>query len=347
MSNYHSDLILKFQFGQLSKEQKRSIPTSTRYYWKHKCKKSCTGPPSSTSLENKRLREVCKALAYIVLHTKSTIDSVELVKKVAPGLGLNRSLRLVGISRSKYYRKRMGCPSSLIKKCYRIFPQQLSYPEIQTLSSYITKYSHWDRKAVWYRMVRDKAAFFSLSTFYTYATLLHGKAASPSSRRLKHSVGLRASKPFEWLHADVTIFKTENGAKLYIYLLVDNFSRAILGWQVSTEYSFRFVMENLETASRIFPISKANLLTDGGVENMAAPVQTLLELPQMDIAHFVAQSDVDFSNSMVEAVNKRLKYMYLYRQTLMGLEDTIRCIDLAVKDLNGKPHGALFGLSPS
>jgi transposase InsO family protein len=344
-----------FQNGLLTKDQVKSIPASTRHYWKHKRR----FPYSLENLYSKderieRYREISKALVHIVLFYQeqlsvSKIDgstASALVNRIAPALGLKRALRLAGISRSSYYRTSSSCPSSVLKKCYKTFPQQLSYPEIQVLSSYIRQYPNWDRKAVWHQMVKDGAAYFYLGTFYHYASLLHGKASYPPSRRMKHRVGIRASRPFELLHADVTVFKTSDGTKLYIYLLVDNFSRAILSWQVASEYSFKFVKENILTAAGNYPIAHATLLTDGGVENMASPMQSLLQFPALDIHHLVAQQDVDFSNSMVEAVNKRLKYMYLYRSSLYSLEDTLLCVGDAVEDLNHKPHGSLFGFTP-
>ena len=48
-------------------------------------------------------------------------------------------------------------------------------------------------------------------------------------------------------------------------------------------------------------------MTDGGSENTAISVQEFLQSPDNTIKHIIAQVDTHFSNSMVEAVNKKLK----------------------------------------
>jgi len=60
----------------------------------------------------------------------------------------------------------------------------------------------------------------------------------------------------------------------------------------------------------------------------------------------VAQKDIFFSNSMIEAVNKRMKYDFLFRNTLLDIEHTRRFLEIAVEQYNNRPHSALYGLTP-
>src|SRR5208337_3949439 len=65
------------------------------------------------------------------------------------------------------------------------------------------------------------------------------------------------------------------------------------------------------------------------------------------IKKLIASVDVFFSNSMIEAVNKILKYDYLFRSQLSCrdyLDDEVR---KAIDDYNNRPHYALKGLTPN
>ena len=46
---------------------------------------------------------------------------------------------------------------------------------------------------------------------------------------------LRAHTSKQILHMDVTIFRPSDHSRVYIYLILDNFSRAIMGWKVLLE----------------------------------------------------------------------------------------------------------------
>jgi len=62
--------------------------------------------------------------------------------------------------------------------------------------------------------------------------------------------------------------------------------------------------------------------------------------------HLVAQRDIEFSNSMIEAVNKNLKYNFLYRHHISNHEELVRYVEQSVTDYNNRPHHILHGLTP-
>ncbi|WMJ71872.1 hypothetical protein RCC89_01605 [Cytophagaceae bacterium ABcell3] len=87
-----------------------------------------------------------------------------------------------------------------------------------------------------------------------------------------------------------------------------------------------------------FNISTTTVMTDDGTENTHLNTEA---------AHIIAQKDVFFSNSMVEAVNKHLKYQYIFpKGEIESLEKLIFLLQNSIDDYNSKPHGALFGLTP-
>ena len=54
----------------------------------------------------------------------------------------------------------------------------------------------------------------------------------------------------------------------------------------------------------------------------------------------------DTAFTMVESVNKQMKYGFLFRQQLPDFEHAGRFLETAVDSYNNRPHSALFGLTP-
>jgi len=88
-----------------------------------------------------------------------------------------------------------------------------------------------------------------------------------------------------------------------------------------------------------------DLITDGGSENKGA-LENFVTMSHDHIKKLVAQTDISFSNSMIEAVNKRLKYDYLFTRDFLDFEETEKFLRFAIDEYNNKPHGSLYGLTP-
>jgi transposase InsO family protein len=222
--------------------------------------------------------------------------------------------------------------------------------EINIIKVYCSdiRFLHWPLSAVYHQIRRDAVANFTLSTFYKYINLLHLKRSDPAKRRKNHHIGIRASAPLQILHADSTVFKTADNQKNYIYLIQDNFSRAILGYRVAAECKAHYTFDNLQDVIRQYlvpaGISSCQLITDDGSEN-AGPVKELISAYPF-LTHLVAQRDIEFSNSMIEAANKQLKYRFLYHQYIPHHEALIKYIEQAILDYNNRPRDILLGLTP-
>ncbi len=138
-------------------------------------------------------------------------------------------------------------------------------------------------------------------------------------------MGIRASRPNEWRHVDVTIIRLLDGTRGYLHAVVDNFSRRVLAWTLEPRLcaeGTRHILRQATTASS--ETAKVNVMTDGGSENLVIGQDAVL----VAVAeHFVAQVDVAESNSMVEAVWRQLRHRWLYLHTLdsfVGLQTLIR-----------------------
>jgi transposase InsO family protein len=204
--------------------------------------------------------------------------------------------------------------------------------------------------SIYHQIRRDKAAFFTVSTFYKHVSLLGLKRKLARHRRKNHDIGIRAHAPLQILHADTTVFRTADNRQSYIHLVQDNFSRAILGYTVAESCKAENTFSNLDAVLQkyLIPsgIASCMLLTDDGSEN-AGPVKSLIESTRSPaITHLIAQRDIEFSNSMVEAVNKQLKYRFLYHHPIADHAALVKYLQQAVQDYNNRPHDVLNGLTP-
>jgi len=83
--------------------------------------------------------------------------------------------------------------------------------------------------------------------------------------------------------------------------VIDNFSRRILAWRVSANFSVATTVAILHEANRGATTRDElpTLVADAGVENVNAKVDGLIESGLL--RRVLAQRDVTFSNSMIEA----------------------------------------------
>lgn len=168
----------------------------------------------------------------------------------------------------------------------------------------------------------------------------------PKFKKPRPEVGLRASAPNEKWHIDITKFKII-GKEYSIYIIMDNFSRYILNWGVHPSVSGKFMRDLLQSTMSKYKPSNAKLIVDGGSENNNIYVDTLLADNPNTLTKLIAQKDISFSNSMVEAVNKILKYNYLFPFEIKSLQHLLKQLEFAIYDYNIKrPHFALKGSTP-
>ena len=145
------------------------------------------------------------------------------------------------------------------------------------------------------------------------------------------------------------MIKLTDGTRCYIQGVLDNFSRYILAWQVTTDYGGlrtaalieRAIAKAKELGIEVIP----NVIVDSGSENNNANVHQLVDAGR--IVKTIAQIEIDESNSMIEALFLRAKHRYLYLKQLTSLEVLTGHADTYFHDSNNIiPHGALNGATP-
>ena len=157
--------------------------------------------------------------------------------------------------------------------------------------------------------------------------------------------------PNEKWHADVTHFVTGDGKTSFIYLVVDNFSRYIISWRVADKVCARVRLETFKESLWKMGLGngkrkRPQIIVDGGTENNNRQVDAFVGGHSLE--KIVAMRDIEKSNSMAEAVNKTLKYDYLFHRPIQDNDHLISIMGkIVIPDYNNKrPHGALDGLTP-
>lgn len=139
-----------------------------------------------------------------------------------------------------------------------------------------------------------------------------------------------------------------DGRRHYLHLLVDNFSRCIIAHRLEVCLSGTTVRQMLSDAIERYHPSAPRLLTDGGPENCNTEVNSLTDPDGERLLRMVALRDIDFSNSMVKAVNRTIKGRYLRRREIGSTVQLAEVIESTVHDYNEvRPHHSLNGLTPA
>jgi len=287
----------------------------------------------------------------IASQKEKLVNAIEMIKDIVP---VENALKIFNISRATYHNYKIlvinKCDSSYFLQCVKQYPHQLLKTEILQIKKYmeIEDYQYWSKSSVYLLALRNKDLSFGLSTWYKYSKLL-GYTLTRHLHPKKLYGSLKSYKPNEIWCADVTILKTADEKKHYIHFLMDHFSKMILGYTVENNSSPKVIRDLLEQAylkhNNKEPIT---FVTDGGVENVNTTVQEFLITTNQDIKHLIAQKDIPFSNSKIEAFNKIIKHQFLLPQNLTNRTALETALVTDVLTYNTiRPQLSLQGNTPS
>ena len=280
---------------------------------------------------------------HLVYHHHKHI--VNIIDEFKGYFGVERLSKLFDITPKRYFtwKYMQNCVHPLKELCKQVHPNQLSFLEQTVIKNnfYKTEYENWGVSNIYYQLYQDGLVQMSLQSFRNYANKFFPKKRLPKCTKNKHKIGIRASKPFEKLHMDVTLYRLLDNTVAYIYFIVDNYSRKILSYQVSTEIKADISLKNLEiacTENNLFD-NDTELIVDGGSENKGSVNEFILS--RKNWTKLIAKKDIIFSNSMVEAVNKIMKYQYLFKRRLFNIKDLENYLPKAINDYNNRPHSTI------
>jgi putative transposase len=189
----------------------------------------------------------------------------------------------------------------------------------------------WVSASTWYRLVRR---------FGWRRPRLRVHPAKPK-------IGLRATRPDEMWHIDTTVIRLLDGTRAYLHAVIDNFSRRILAWRVAETFAPGNSVAVLLNASRAATRSDTAqvVMADAGVENVNAQVDELITAGVL--RRVLAFTELQFSNSMIEAWWRSLKHQWLFLHPLDSVTTVRRLVAFYVDEHNRVlPHSAFCGQTP-
>jgi len=134
---------------------------------------------------------------------------------------------------------------------------------------------------------------------------------------------------------------------MWSFTLIDNFSRRILSWCLNRAFDAGCSATLLIEAGKhlLAEDDQPTLLVDGGVENYNASVDAVVESGLL--RRVLAQTEVSFSNSLIEAWWRVLKHGWLFLNNLDSEAKVRSLVEFYVAEHNGRiPHAAFQGQTP-
>jgi hypothetical protein len=248
------------------------------------------------------------------------LDKARLLRAVHRSrgvLGLRRALSLLGLSLSRFHawaRLGQGCQLDDQPSCPNSTPQRLTPTEVLSMRQVATSehFRHVPTGRLALLAQRLAIVFASTSTWYRFVRERGWRR--PTVRVHPHSPveGVRAERPNEIWHIDVTVMRLLDGTRAYLNAVIDNFSRRILAWRLSDRICAGNSVSVLVYAQQALEAGAPppTLMADDGSENFNEKVDALVETGVL--RRVLAQREVVFSNSMIEAWWRQLKHNWLY-----------------------------------
>ena len=265
---------------------------------------------------------------------------------------LRALLRLLRLSPSRFHawrRRHTVCALDDQSACPHTLPYRLTPSEIRVIEDMVTspEYRHVPTGTLAVLAQRLGTVWASASTWYRLVRRFGWRRPRRRVHPAKPKMGLRTTRPDEAWHIDTTVIRLLDGTRVYLHAVIDNFSRRILAWRVAETCAAVNSVAVLLDASRAAPRSDTSpvVLADGGVENVNAQVDELIATGVL--RRVLAFTELQFSNSMIEAWWRSLKHQWLFLHSLDSVTTVRRLVEFYVDEHNRVlPHSAFRGQTP-
>ena len=279
---------------------------------------------------------------------RRVLGAIERARACMPMRGLLRNLDQ---SPSRFYawRRQDGCALDDQASCPRTSPHRLTPTEVQVIGEMVTspEYRHVPTGTLAVLAQRRGRVWASPSTWYQLVRKYGWRRPRLRVHPAKPKVGLRTTRADEMWHIDTSVIRLLDGTRAYVHAVIDNFSRRILAWRVADTFAPGTSVAVLLEASRRTMGSGTTpvVLADGVVENVNAQVDALITSGVL--RRLLALTELQFSNSMIEAWWRSLKHQWLFLHSLDNVATVRRLVAFYVEEHNRVlPHSAFRGQTP-
>ena len=281
-------------------------------------------------------------------------DKMRILRAVDRARGcipLRALLRVLGLSPSRFHawRRQDACALDDQSACPRTSPHRLTRADVLAIEEMVTSpdYRHVPTGTLAVLAQRLGRVWASPSTWYRLVRQYGWRRPRLRVHPAKPKLGLRTTRADEMWHIDTTVIRLLDGTRTYLHAVIDNFSRRILAWRVADTCAPVNSVAVLLDASRGAASAETPpvVLADGGVENVNAQVDALITTGVL--RRVLAFTDLQFSNSMIEAWWRSLKHQWLFLHSLDSVATVRRLVAFYVEEHNRVlPHSAFRGQTP-
>ncbi len=264
---------------------------------------------------------------------------------------LRALLRVLRLSPSRFHawRRQDTCALDDQASCPRTSPHRLTPSEVQVIKDMVTspEYRHVPTGTLAVLAQRLGTVWASPSTWYRLVRTSGWRRPRLRLHPAKPKIGVRTTRADEMWHIDTTVIRLLDGTRAYLHAVIDNFSRRILAWRVADTFGpVNSVAVLLDASRDATPSDTAPVvLADAGVENVNAQVDEFIDAGVL--RRLLALTELQFSNSMIEAWWRSLKHQWLFLHSLDSVTTVRRLVAFYVDEHNRVlPHSAFRGQTP-
>ena len=280
---------------------------------------------------------------------------VAAIQGAARLVPLMACLEAIGLSAARFYawsRREINCRlSHQSPGCPRQSPSRLSAAEVAKIKDFVAshRFAHFSLTALSLYAKRVGEVFASPTTWSRVVRRLGLRRPRERVHPPKPKIGIRASAPFQIWHLDLTVVRLLDGTRVFVQAVIDNYSRYILAVKTSAAYGGRetqaLLQQALARARELGCDLLPTVMVDSGTENLNFDVDGLVNANL--IRRLVAQIEIEFSNSVIEAFFRSMKHGYLFLQRLSSTEAVATGVAYYTNEHNDvMPHSAHRGATP-
>jgi putative transposase len=252
---------------------------------------------------------------------------MQAVEDLSPVVGTAPSCRALGLARATVYRRRGRCRTPVVRAPQRANPRALSERERHTVLSVLHSEEFVDQApaAVWATLLEQGRYLCAERTMYRVLASAH--EVRERRNQLRHPIykkpELLAQAPNQIWSWDITkLLGPAKWTYFYLYVILDIFSRYVVGWMVAHRESSALAKKLIEESCEKQAITPGTLTVhaDRGTSMKSKPVALLLS--DLGVTKTHSRPHVSNDNPFSEAQFKTLKYR-------PGFPDRFGCIEHA------------------
>jgi hypothetical protein len=385
-NHYHPIFTMLYKMQLLPHDVLVNIPYATRNDWQHRNLQTYEGA-EHCALYEKHFQNLAQAHKYtytrytlnialaIIKTFVSITDSSLIYKKLLrskaqdivqhittlarKGFSVKQACKLFAIKPSwyNYHKRKLDCPQSKLRLCFRKHPQQLSYQEQSKIYNWINKDENLYQNLthLYYKAMVKGILYCSYETFKLFAYKAGYKKAYRKPKA-KNKKGFRATAIFEYLHIDTTYIQTTISGLQKVIMVRDNYSKAILHWlrlglqeKLNSQAIKQVLIQTFDKYKLFERAHHINIISDGGPENQGEVLTWAGNLIAPPCVKKITAKTEQFtgSNSMSEGGFHLFKHDWLKGKTVYDEHELDKQTQAFANHIGHRYFGELHGETPN